>query len=413
MSAPLQFILAATLLTFIALAILLRPWWRKGREAAPIDRRQANLDIFRDQLQELERTRDEGLLTVEDFDQAKRELQRRLLEETEAAPAPAAVKARMSGRSALLLGLAVVLAAVFGYWQLGNPQALEPPQARAHAQAQELDAMLNRLVERLKANPDDTKGWIMLARSYKSLGRFAEAADAYARGTAAIEGDAYLLADYAETLLQANGGNFNEKTDALIAKALKIDPNGMLALFLAGHAANERGNFRAAVDYWERLLPQLDAGGEDADAVEAAIEKARAAAGMQGKPAQKKEATKTPAGAPTKGTIEGEVVLGGKLIAKAQPDDTLYVFARPAEGSRMPLAVIRARAADLPLKFRLDDSNSLPGGQKLSMAQSVVLEARITKGGIAQSSPGDLIGTLKSVKPGSKNQRLVIDQVQP
>ena len=413
MSAPLQFILAAALLTLVALALLLSPWWRKGREARPVDRRQANLEIFRDQLQELERTRDEGLLTVEDFDQAKRELQRRLLEETDAAPAPAVAKARMSGRSALVLGLTLVLAAVFGYWQLGNPQALEPPQVRAHAQAQELDAMLNRLVERLKANPDDAKGWIMLARSYKSLGRFAEAADAYARGMSAIEGDAYLLADYAETLLQANGGNFNEKTDALVAKALKIDPNGMLALFLAGHSANERGNFRAAVDYWERLLPQLDAGGEDAEAVEAAIEKARAAAGMQGKPASKKEAAKASGGAPTKDAIEGEVVLSGKLIAKAQPEDTLYVFARPAEGSRMPLAVIRARAADLPLKFRLDDSNSLPGGQKLSMAQSVVLEARVTKGGIAQSSPGDLIGTLKSVKPGSKNQRLVIDQVQP
>lgn len=414
MSAPLQFILAAALLTLVALALLLSPWWRKRQEARPIDRRQANLDIFRDQLQELERTRDEGLLTSEDFDQAKRELQRRLLEEADATPTPAvAVKARMSGRSALTLGLVVVLAAVFGYGQLGNPQALEPPQVRAHAQAQELDAMLGRLVERLKANPDDAKGWVMLARSYKSLGRFAEAADAYAHATAVIDSDAYLLADYAETLLQANGGTFNEKTDALIAKALKLDPNGMLGLFLAGHSANERGNYRAAVNYWERLLPQLDTGGEDAEAVEAAIEKARAAGGMQGKPVRKAEASPKESGTPAKSAIEGEVVLSGKLAAKAQPDDTLYVFARPAEGSRMPLAVLRARVADLPMKFRLDDSNSLPGGQKLSAAASVVLEARITKGGIAQTTSGDLVGTLKSIKPGSKGLRLVVDQVQP
>ncbi len=111
--------------------------------------------------------------------------------------------------------------------------------------------------------------------------------------------------------------------------------------------------------------------------------------------------------------ISGEVILGGKLAAQAKPDDTVFIFARPAEGSRMPLAVLRIRVADLPFRFRLDDSTSLPGGQKLSDATTVTLEARIAKAGMAQASSGDLFGVLDGVSPGSSDLRLVIDRVQP
>ena len=410
MSTSVQFIVAAVILTLIALAVLLLPSLRAPRASVAIDRRQANLDIFRDQLQELERNRDEGLLTLEDFEQAKSELQRRLLEEvdTPASKAPKGSTARNGRHIALVLAVLIPLAATFGYFQLGNRQALQSAQTRSHEQSQELDAMLARLVERLKANPDDSKGWVMLARSYKALGRFAEAADAFARGAALVESEPPLLADYAEALVQANGGQFTGKADALVARALKLDPDEPQALFLAGASASDRKDFAAAVEHWSRLLPQLEAGSEEADSLSAAIDKAREIAGIKTSSAKKKAAV-----ADTKKAIQGEIVLSGKLAAKAQPDDALYVFARPAEGSRMPIAVLRARVADLPLKFSLDDGNSLPGGQKLSGAQSVVLEARITKGGIAQSVSGDLFGTIKGVKPGSKNQRLVIDQIQP
>lgn len=410
MSASLQFVIVAALLTAGALALLLLPWWRTPKMAQESDRHQILRDIFRDQLQELERNRDENLLSGEDFDQAKRELQRRLLEEVEAPSAPTA-KSGHGRRSAFVLALFLPLAAVLTYLELGQPQGLESRPATAHQQSQELDAMLTRLGERLKANPGDTKGWVILARSYKSLGRFAEAADAFAKGGALVDNEASLLADYAETLAQLNGGEFNDKASALITRALKLDPNDPQTLFLAGAAANDRQDFRAAVSYWERLLPQLETGSEDAESLAAAIDKARVAAGSQpGRPVQKAPAAKT---ATTAKSIEGEVMLSGKLAAKAQPDDTLYLFARPAEGSRMPLAVVRARVADLPMRFRLDDRNSLPGGQLLSSASSVVLEARITKGGMAQRASGDLFGTQKDVRPGSQALRLVIDQIEP
>ena len=409
MSATTLFFLSAALLSAATVALLFSPFWRnRPANDDARDRRQTNLDVFRDQLRELESDRKDGLLATEDFEQAKHELQRRLLEETNTASIPVAESKGPVRRSAVVLAALIPLMAAIAYLQLGNPQALEPAQVRAHQQTEELDAMLVKLQQRLKANPEDAKGWVMLARSYKALGRFDEAIAAYARAHPVIEGDAYLLADYAETLVQANGGAFTEKADQLVARALKLDPDSMLALFLAGNSANDRNDFGAAIDFWERLLPQLEAGSEDAEAVEAAIEKARAALGDRGKSRKKQAAGKGPLAA-----LEGEVVLSGKLASKAQPEDTVYIFARLAEGSRMPLAVVRARVADLPMPFRLDDANSLPGGQKLSASPSVVVEARIARQGIAQTTPGDLFGTLKGVKPGSKKLRLIIDQIQP
>ena len=402
MSGTTGFFLGAAALLLAVLAILLRPLLRQRTSADAVDRRQANLDILRDELRELESNRTEGSLSESDFEQARRELQRRLLDEVEpsekTSPATRSFGAR---RTAIALLVALPLAAAGGYALLGNPQALDPIHTQARMSPQEIDGLLQRLVDRLKANPDDTKGWIVLARSYKALGRFAESAEAFARVGPALDSEAALLADYADALAQANGGRFDGKPDELIARALKIDPNDPQTLFTAGAAANERQDFAAVTDYWGRLLLQVEPGSQDARYLEAALNKAQEALGKT-------------AAAPAAGkAISGEVILGGTLAAQAKPDDTVFIFARPAEGSRMPLAVLRVRVADLPFRFRLDDSTSLPGGQKLSDATTVTLEARIAKAGMAQASSGDLFGVIERTKVGSQGVRVIIDQVQP
>lgn len=132
-----------------------------------------------------------------------------------------------------------------------------------------------------------------------------------------------------------------------------------------------------------------------------------------GKPADKAAVATAADRAINVEAISGEVTLSGKIAAQATPDDVLFIFARAEEGSRMPLAVMRTRVAELPLAFRLDDSMALPGGKKISEFRAVSVEARVAKAGKAQSSSGDLFGTLRGVKPGSKGIKLVIDQVQP
>ena len=167
------------------------------------------------------------------------------------------------------------LAAATGYGLLGTPQALNPPVAAPSISAPQIDAMLGKLVARLKANPDDAQGWAMLARSYRVLGRFVESAEAYSHAGALIENDPVLLADYAEVSARANDGRFAGKPDELIKRALKIDPDEPHALFLAGASATDREDFPAVVEYWSRLLRQMEAGSEEAQSLERAIAKAR------------------------------------------------------------------------------------------------------------------------------------------
>ena len=408
MTATTGFILAAALLLLVILAILLPPLLRAPNASNAINRREANLEIFRDQLRELERDRSEGLLAVADFEQAKGELQRRLLDEVQTEVVPSG---KAGGRkTALALLIVLPLMAAAGYVLLGNPQALDPMRTQSRMNAQQIDEMLGKLAARLKANPDDTKGWVMLARSYKALGRLAEAAEAYNHGGALVDGDPTLLADYAEVLVQANGGRFEGKPDELIARALKLDPSEPQALFLAGAAATDRKDFAAVADYWGQLLLQLEPGSEEARSLAMAVSKAREFVAQVSGGASNKPDRKIVQNAVT---ISGEVTLGGKLAGQVKPDDRLFVFVQAEEGSRMPLAVMRVRVADLPIQFNFDDSMALPGGKKVSEFKVVSIEARVVKAGKTQSSSGDLFGRIKNIKPGSRGIKLVIDQIQP
>lgn len=399
-----DFVLVAVLLLVVVLAIILRPLLRGVAGDAPsaADRRAANLAIYRDQLAELECDRAEGSLAEADFVAARSELQRRLLDEVQ--PEAGVVHQGGGRKVAYLLLLALPVLSIAGYLMLGRPQALDPAATQPRMSAQQIDSMLVQLEEKLKARPDDTKGWVMLARSYKVLGRYADAAQAYSHGGALLEGDPVLLADYAEVLSQANG-KFDGKPTELLAAALKIDPNEPQALFLSGAAASERKDFAAVADYWGRLLPQLEAGSEEAKSLGEAVDKARAIA-------EGKAVAPEPA-APAPEKVSGEVSLSGKVAAQAQPDDLLFVFARAGEGSRMPLAVVRAKVTDLPLSFAFDDAMALPGGQKISDLPAITIEARVAKSGQAQSASGDLFGSVSGVKPGSQGIKVVIDQVQP
>jgi cytochrome c-type biogenesis protein CcmH len=401
-----SFILLAALLVVAVVALLLPPLLRAPRPSRGADQRQANLAIFRDQLAEIERERDNGSLAEADFEQANNELQRRLLEEVQ--PTESADSAAHPGRkTALALLLVLPLAAAGGYALLGNQAALDPLQRQARITPQQIEGMVNGLVEKLKENPDDSKGWLMLARSYKVLERFPQAAEAYAHASALVDDDPELLADYAEVLSRSQGGNLQGKPTELVERALKIDPKAPQALLLAGAAASDRQQFALAADYWARLLAQIEPGSEEAKALAAAVERAR------------EIAAQTAAGAPAGqaavagSAVSGEVTLSGEVAGQASPDDVLFVFARAEEGPRMPLAATRARVGDLPLPFRFDDSMALPGGKKLSDFKTVSIEARVAKAGQAQSSSGDLFGTLSGVKPGSQGLRLLIDQVQP
>ena len=267
------FLVGAALAVAITLLLLLRPFlWRRA-QAATASHRQLNAAIYRDQFVELERDRNEGILGEDDYRQARVELQRRVLEdaqEDEALAAPRAPKKTM-----LALGLALPLAAVALYFLLGSPAGLQPPEAQPRFTSQEIERMVAGLAAKLEKEPDNLPGWVMLARSYKAMGRLGPAEKAFDHAAKLVATDAQLLADYADVVAANAGGNFAGKPLELIEKALKLDPDNAQALWLKGTAAFAEGRFDQAVAVWSRLEKLLPADSEDAKQIAAGIAEAR------------------------------------------------------------------------------------------------------------------------------------------
>lgn len=274
-----QFALFATLMIVVVAAFILPPLWLGLRAPkSEINRKELNLAIFRDQLATLEREKGEGTLSEADFAQTKREVQRRLLEEVEPeakAPQASAANHGPSRKIAIALLLLMPTLALVGYSLLGNPKALDPTQTAAPQKmtAEQINSMVAKLAERLASNPDDLKGWLMLARSYKNMGRYEESAAAFAKADKLVNEDPDLLANYAETIAMANGKGLKGKPIELIEKALKLDPKHPHSLFLAGAAAMEAGDNKKGIAYWESLLPQVEAGSEIDQMLRSGIDK--------------------------------------------------------------------------------------------------------------------------------------------
>jgi cytochrome c-type biogenesis protein CcmH len=349
-----------------------------------------------------------------------------LLEDTGAAEAGAAAPATGSKWMVIVVALAVPICSVSIYLVLGSPQGLNPNRASA-AQAQasphelsqgQIESMAASLAQRLESNPDDVEGWVMLARTYSALGRFDQAVTAYAKAEARFPTNAQLLADYADSLAMAQGQTLRGKPEVLIQRALAADGNNLKALALAGSVEFEKQDFAKAAEYWKRILPLLPADSEMGNSVRASIKEAEdkqggapslptaVAKAEQAGEAKPSEASK-PAAAKSE-RLSGTIKLAPALAARAAPDDTVFVLARPAQGSRMPLAAVRVKVRDLPLEFSFDDSMAMSPAAKLSDFDSVVVAARVTKSGNVMPQPGDLEGVSKPVHPGTSGLNIEI-----
>ncbi len=339
---------------------------------------------------------------------------------------------RPPARLVAILTLAVLAVAAFGYWQTGSPSlarlgptstvatatAAAPDRAGASSAPtglQQIEAMVGQLAARMKENPDDAQGWTMLARSYTVLGRFAEALPAYQRASELQPPGAALLADYADAVAATQGSANNPQSVALVDRALAIDPNHVKALALAGTIAYERGDFNGATTRWQKIVDQLPPGNEVAQQIQASIAEARERAGATPALLAMAPAAKGPASsvatASGGGAVSGVVTLDPALRAQAAADDSVFVFARPASGGRMPLAVLRAKVSDLPLSFKLDDSMAMAPGMTISSVPLVTVGARISKSGNAIPQPGDLSGERTGVAPGTIGLAIMIGSV--
>lgn len=277
------FLIVAAILVALTLLFLIVPLLRPRAPGAEATRSAINAGIYRDQLAELERDFAGGGLNSADYEESRRELQRRLLEDAGGADA-ADARTQPARKSALAIGLALPIAAALAYFALGNIPALSPQSAQPpKVTAQQIEDMVAKLAARMEQNPDDLKGWVMLARSYKAMGRYEESARAFGKAEKTVNEDPNLLSDYAEALALSTGGSLRGRPSELLARALRLDPDFPDALVLAGTAAYEREDYAAAAAHWERLLKQLPPDSEDAQSLSESIKKARAKAQKQPK----------------------------------------------------------------------------------------------------------------------------------
>jgi cytochrome c-type biogenesis protein CcmH len=401
------FIVGAAVAVLLALALLLRPFFRMsgGTHAS---QRQLNAAILREQLAKLDQDLADGTLLQEDYTQAKAEVQRRVLEDTSEEDAVPTLRAPK--RTLVTLAVLLPLAAAAVYVAIGNPDSMSAASLAQRTTPQDIERMVQALADKLAQEPGNLKGWAMLARSYKVMGRPAEAEKAFERAGAFIDDDAQLLADYADVAATNANGNLSGKPAALLERALKIDPNNGMALWLSGTAALNEKHYDRTLALWERLSRLLQPGSEDAQTLQGAIDQVRVMAG-KGPATANTAVAGAGANASAGRSISGTVELAPALKARAAPGDTVMVIAR-VPGTRMPVAVLRVHASDLPLKFTLDDSLSMSPQARISAASEVEVEARVSKTGMAKPEPGDLISPVQTVKVGSKDVALKVAQVR-
>jgi cytochrome c-type biogenesis protein CcmH len=406
-SSPIFWLVAFALVAGI-LAWIVTPLLRRTTSAAAPEDVSATTAVYRDHKRQVESDFAAGAITAEERDTALAELTRRFGEElahTSGATAQVSERTRWIAAMALVACLPVIAGVL--YFSLGNPAAMNAAPATAQgdpaADAQVI-AMVDQLAARLRANPEDGEGWALLGRSYRVLGRYDAAVMAYNEASKRLPPNAQLYVDWAEAIAQAQGRTLVGQPTELLERAIKLEPDNLKGLALLGAAAMERNDRPAAIATWTRLRSLLPPDSAQARQIDAALAQAG------GSPASA-AAEAAPAGA-GKG-VTGRVEVDAKLARSVGPSDTVFIFARDPEGSRVPLAAIKLKGSDLPRAFTLTDEMAMSPGATISKAGKVVIEARVSKSGEVKPQAGDLAGTSAPVAPGATDVRVTIDRVVP
>jgi len=393
-----NFFIPAFLLLVLVLLLLLRPFLFPTKVQAT-SRRQMNAAIYREELDKLEAERTAGVITSEDYEIAHAEMRQRLFQDTHEEDDHATLGS--TKKTAIGICIFIVLISSGLYFSFGDVYRVSQKNSETPMSQEGVEKMVAEFASKMEKDPGNLQGWAMLARSYRILGRNEDAAKAYARAGSFVDSDPQLLADYADTLAANANGSFVGKPLSLINQALKLDPNNLMALWLSGTAAFNANNYRSAAQTWEKLASQLPPNSEELKMIEGSIAEARSKGGL-------------PSKAPTVSSakrISGQIELTAEIKSKVKPSDTVMVIARQV-GERMPVAVFKAPVAQFPMNFVLNDALAMNPNAPLSKLSEVSIEVRISRLGMAKPESGDLISSTKTIKVGSENIRLLVDQVR-
>ena len=389
---------------------------------------QANAAVYKDQIHDLEKEYVLGNLSSEELQIAKDELARRLLDDVgDTAQITKSTPQAWRAPWIWVMGFVflVPVAASVMYAVMGQPLALNPAALQAEAEQgsdispEKMTEMATALMRRLQDEPNQIDGWIMLARVQRAREHFDESDEAF-RKALALSKDDNLAIEHAEVLAQKNQGNFAGQPWAIIQRVLTADPQHLNALLLAGSASYSELNYRSALRFWERAREVVEPASPDAPELDRAIAQTREKMGLPSAPTRSNALANAPTSQSATSSvgasnnqassarISGRVSVIKELADKVAPTDTVFVFATPVSGSRMPLAIVRTTADKLPFDFVLDDSTSMNPAAKLSSMAEVTVKVRISKSGQAMAQPGDLGVSLTPVRLGSSGLNLMV-----
>jgi cytochrome c-type biogenesis protein CcmH len=401
------FYIAAIVLVLLVLVALFRPFFWKTT-VYHASRQQLNAAIYKEEIAKLEKERTEGLIDGVTYEISHAEMRQRLFQDTSEDDGVATLGSPMKTIIALTIFIPVIASAMY-FW-LGSAQQIANGGAKQQIAQQDVEKMVTGLAAKMEKDPSNLKGWAILARSYKVMGRPKDAEKAYDRAGSYLDGDAQLLADYADVSASNANGSFEGKPQRIINRALRADPNNMMALWLAGTADYNRGDYKGAVQLWDRLAKLLPADSEDMRMIKGAILEARGKANLPPEPLLSQAVV--PVAAITGKNISGVVEMNPNFKSRVKPDYIVMVIAR-APGARMPVAIMQSKAANLPLHFVLNDALAMTPNALISNLSEVTIEVRISKSGQAKAEPGDLYSEMQTVKVGTNNLKVMVDQVRP
>jgi len=407
------FLIAAGALIALGLLILVPVLVQRGGQ--PADGDAALLADYRARIAELERDHARGAISASALAESRAAIEREMLANLPAgsgrlASGPPRVSAPgTSARNVLLAGIvAVPLVAVGVYSAIGRPDLVVSPPAQRMAESDqrrfagmEPAERVDALEPWLERHPRAGEGWMLLGHAWRSLARHDAADEAYTRARELLGDDPALLAYHAESLLLANDRRFSPRINRLLERALERNPDQGLALLLMGHSLMMRDRPEEAARLWQRMAEQLPAGSERRAIVDSLIARTRAEGSPDGAATGDGGTTATDTRDGADGRVVARVSLAEDLAGAANGDDVVYVFARSSADGTMPLAVRRTRVANLPAEVVLTDDDSIMAGNTLSAADSVIIGARVARGGSVEPRPGDLEGFSEAVEPGS------------
>ncbi len=409
------FWIVIALVVLASLALIWIPHFRQQKllqkETAGV-RKDTNLELFNERLAVLEKELDESLLDQAEFEALKKELEISLLQDIKQGE-DESLTTTVKPKGLLwpsLMSCVLVAVAAYMYIQLGEFENLDKQhvQQAPHSGMSTAEIMSQRvqmMEAQVEADPENSQGWFSLGHTYISANRYDDAVRAFDKVMELVGVHAELLGPKATALYYKAGQQMTPEVQALIDQSLALDPEDASTLLLVGMNAFFTADYQLAINSWETILAS-GRGDIDRSAIISAIDSAKMR--MQGAEGAMPNDDAHKGLTSTAKTVSIEVSVAPELLEQVNKTDMLFVFARPTQGSRMPLAATKVSAASLPITITLDDSTGMGGDIKLSDAKDVEIIAVLSKRGSVKPQTGDLKGTLASVEVGG-TAKLVLD----